>query len=146
MKAIEISEVLNEILFSHKSYKPLTNAQLNLSGKTHYVDDSTLRFFRSRVLDSFEVHEGLFFVIRESVSADWNHSARVHRLVMFDLKGKCVYHPSVSDSFHYPSTAKNEFKRFNDCLNPLAYYREEDRKSTRLNSSHVSESRMPSSA
>ena len=30
-------------LFTDKSYNPKRNAQLNLDGRTHYADDSTLR-------------------------------------------------------------------------------------------------------
>jgi len=39
-------------LFTRESGDPKTNAQRNLMGRTHYVDDATLRFHASRVTNN----------------------------------------------------------------------------------------------
>ena len=71
----------------------------------------------------------------------WVHRRRDHGGVIFiDLRDReglvqVVCDPDRADMFKAAEAVRNEF-----CL------RITDRKSTRLNSSHVSESRMPSSA
>ena len=62
--------------FDDQSYDPKYNAQRNLQGRTHYVDDATLRCFRSRVLLTAINFDGLLFGLVESVSLNPNHTAR----------------------------------------------------------------------
>lgn len=73
----------------HGSY-PLPNAQRNLCDRTHYVDDDTLRGFRSRILAAHVTHGGLLFSILESVATNWERTQRGFRFVTFDLFGNVV--------------------------------------------------------
>lgn len=63
-------------------------AQKQLSSRTHYVDDSTLRFFGAKINETSQDDNGLWFALRESVQPP--HSARVHRWAIFDVFGTCV--------------------------------------------------------
>lgn len=85
--ALEIANirVFQECYRSH----PLDLAQEQLGHRTHYVDDSTIRFFGARVNETrFDHENGLWFALRESVAPP--HSARVHRWAIFDLFGTCI--------------------------------------------------------
>ena len=53
-----IADALGKILFERKSgYSAKDNAQRNLDERTHYVSDSTLKSFHSRVMSSRETFE-----------------------------------------------------------------------------------------
>ena len=78
------------------------------------------------------------FLFRMRVKANWNlpHLPRIGErisphVIMF--QEEFTYHNVLK---YLTDEAKNDFNKFND----------KDRKSTRLNSSHIEESRMPSSA
>jgi hypothetical protein len=76
--------------FDRHGYDAKTNAQRNLSGRTHYVDPDTLRFFHSRLVHT-EIHaEGLLFALVESVAEDMGNTTRGFRFVMFDLFGTVI--------------------------------------------------------
>ena len=111
----------------------LPRALDNLPGRTHYVDDSTRRYFRSRVLSSHVLEGGLFFGIVESCSANSDHSARIFRGVIFDIDGTTVYRPAMDDSFKTRAIATREFWRAADAIDARKYYAEFlARKATRL--------------
>ena len=74
----------------NSSYKPKWSAQSALRGKSHYVDDDTLSFFNSKVLDAGPIVEGLFYFVRESKSSDFENTCREHDIVYFDVFGSCV--------------------------------------------------------
>lgn len=73
------------------------NAQDNLGGRTHYVDDGTLRFFHARVLAAEVFADGLLFGIIESHSLDMRNTAREFRGVLFDVFGDTVYCPGLGE-------------------------------------------------
>ena len=62
-------------------------AQRALSGRTHYADDSTLRFFSARINQTRQDDNGLWFALRESL--EMPGKGRVHRWCMFDIFGQC---------------------------------------------------------
>ena len=62
-------------------------AQRQLDSRTHYADDSTLKFFGARINETRQDDNGLWFALRESVQPP--HSARVHRWCIFDIFGQC---------------------------------------------------------
>ena len=70
-----------------KSCYALPNAQHNLAGRTHYVDDSTLRAFKARVLSSGHSNDGLLFWLVESSSKNFDNTERGFRYVVFDIFG-----------------------------------------------------------
>lgn len=77
-------------LFETKSSYEKPNAQQNLSGRTHYVDDDTLRFHHARILRAGHVCGGLLFYIVESTAMDPDNRRRGYRGVVFDLFGTVV--------------------------------------------------------
>jgi hypothetical protein len=82
----------------HSSY-PKQNAQRNLMGRTHYVDDDTLRFHHSRVLSAHVLYEGLLFAIITKDAADYENNTRKYRYAIFDLFGTVIDRPSLADMF-----------------------------------------------
>jgi len=77
-------------LYKDESYKPKVNAQRNLQGRTHYVDDDTLRFHFSRIRRARPEKDGLLFSIIESVALDYQNQKRGYRYVVFDIFGHVV--------------------------------------------------------
>ena len=96
-------------LYRNESSYPKVNAQANLIGRTHYVDDDTLRFHRSRVLSARHTDEGLLFAITTSDSLDYNHTKRGFRYVIFDVFGNVVERVKIEDAF----------KRHEQCLKAM---------------------------
>lgn len=102
---ISLSSVLQQLGFSpfqcHSCY-PLGDAQRNLSGRTHYVDDDTLRFFLARILYTGREHDSLTFWLVESVRSkpDSLPGGRI-RFVAFDVFGSVV----SRDEWHRSSKA-----------------------------------------
>jgi hypothetical protein len=77
-------------LYQNESSDPRTNAQRNLCGRTHYVDDDTLRFHKSRVILARHTGDGLLFAIVTSDSQNYENTKRGFRYVIFDLFGTVV--------------------------------------------------------
>jgi hypothetical protein len=86
-------------LYRNESSDPKSNAQRNLQGRTHYVDDDTLRFHKSRVLSARHTDGGLLFAIVTSDAADMNNSRRVYRYVIFDVFGTVLDRPDLEHGF-----------------------------------------------
>ncbi len=63
-------------LYEKRHYMPRENAQNNLIGRTHYVDDDSLRFHKSKILSTYVTDGGLLFTLIESCSLDYNNSKR----------------------------------------------------------------------
>lgn len=74
-------------LYRNESSDPKNNAQRNLCGRTHYVDDDTLRYHKSRIISARHTDGGLLFAIVTSDALDMNNSRRGFRYVIFDLFG-----------------------------------------------------------
>ncbi len=86
-------------LYRDRYNDPKSNAQDNLSGRTHYVEDSTLRFFHARILSAEVFADGLLFGLIESYAADMHNRSRGFRGVLFDVFGDTVYRPDMEDGF-----------------------------------------------
>jgi hypothetical protein len=114
MNANTISTAANVELFGHKSSDPKRNAQMNLNGRTHYVDDDTLRFFGSKIISARPTDDGLFFKIVESVATDHNKSRRGFRVVVFDLFGCAVFRPSFDECTSSSAAAENYYSKNHD--------------------------------
>lgn len=94
-------------LYTTKNYSSEKyNAQLNLEGRTHYVDDNTLRFHHARIVYTNDYKNGLIFGLIESVALDMNNTKRGFRYVLFDLFGNVVSRVSLEDSFKTSKAAK----------------------------------------
>lgn len=66
------------------------NAQQNLSVRSHYADEDTLRYFKSRILRGVHRADGLLFLLVESVGSKPKDSKRNKRFVVFDVFGTVV--------------------------------------------------------
>ena len=86
-------------LYRNESSDAKRNAQRNLSGRTHYVDDDTLRFHYGRVLSSRPVAGGLLFAIVESVGLDMHNRTRGCRYVVFDIFGNVISRVDLEQSW-----------------------------------------------
>jgi hypothetical protein len=86
-------------LYQNHSSDPKTNAQRNLCGRTHYVDDDTLRYHKSRVISSRHTDNGLLFAIITSDALDYQNHKRGFRYVIFDLFGHIIARPKLEEAF-----------------------------------------------
>lgn len=118
-----IERSLHVKLFCFESSTPKWNAQRNLEGRTHYVDDDTLRFHKSRVLHSGQFAWGLLFGITCSDSLDFNNTQRGFRCAVFDVWGTCIYRPKLEESFSSSKAAQKALDKIE--LDVLAHYRAE---------------------
>lgn len=121
-----ICQALEQQEFHSKYYSTArANAQSMLTGRTHYVDDSTLRYFNSRITAAQPSTFGLFYRITESCASNYDGTGRGFRVVLFDLNGQTVYRPNL-DSLHSTGVkAEKAFYEWFESFDPLAYYREE---------------------
>jgi hypothetical protein len=87
-----------DLFRTHSSY-PKNNAQANLRGRTNYVNDDTLRYFRARILSTYHTDSGLLFAMVESCSGDFEHKTRICRPVIFDVFGNVLHRPKLEESF-----------------------------------------------
>lgn len=74
-------------LFRHESTEPKHNAQMNLRGRSHYVNDDTLKFFHSRILDCYPVLGGAALLLVETKAADHRNTSREACGVVFAIDG-----------------------------------------------------------
>jgi len=86
-------------VYRNESSDPKTNAQRNLVGRTHYVDDDTLRWHKSRIMSARPVCDGLLFAIVTSDALDMNNTKRGFRYVIFDVFGHVVKRPNLEHAF-----------------------------------------------
>jgi len=99
----------NVDLFQDSSSYPKPRAQRALGGRTHYVDDSTLRFFGARVLRCLIAYNATHCLIQESLAHP--ELGRVRRNVLFDVFGTVV---GGRETFHKSSKAADrEFSELN---------------------------------
>jgi hypothetical protein len=108
---------------NHGSY-PKPNAQRNLSGRTHYVDDDSLRFHKSRILSARATCDGLLFAIVESVAIDYENRRRGVRYVVFDLFGRVVSRLALEDCWRTSAAATKAMWTFINGCDAVALTRE----------------------
>ena len=111
-------------LYQNRYNDSRANAQDNLCGRTHYVDDGTLRFHKSRIISAHVLYEGLLFGIVESYSADYNNTRRAFRGVIFDLFGTALYRPELADGFSTSKAATKAFWKMVNAINAQLVTRE----------------------
>lgn len=104
-------------LYDRKNYSNAKyDAQLNLEGRTHYVDDNTLRFHHARILETRVHDNGLLFSLIESCALDPHNKNRGFRYVIFDLFGNVVARPDLESTF---KTSLQARKAMHAVLNTL---------------------------
>lgn len=103
-------------LYRNESSHPKANAQRNLCGRTHYVDDDTLRFHKSRIISARHTDNGLLFAIVTSDALDYENRRRGFRYVIFDLFGNTLDRPKLEDAYRKSEQAT---KAMWDSLNAI---------------------------
>jgi len=123
LKVVEIIGSFDRLFNQKSDTNTKYNAQENLIGKTHYVDDATLRFHHARILEACPINDGLFFKLTESVALDMHNTKRGFRVVVFDLYGHMVERRSLEEAFKTKRAAEKDFAQ-NFKIDPAEYYRE----------------------
>lgn len=103
------------------------DAQLNLSGRSHYVNDEALKYFKARINYARPHHGGLLYAIIESFECfvtGEDSEVRRHRGVVFDITGGIVYHPNGDESFKTSKAAKVAMQSFLDSFDSIKHTRE----------------------
>jgi hypothetical protein len=118
----EIANAIGRPLFHSHASNPRTNAQENLSGITHYVDTSTLRWHKSRILHSRPMFNGVCFMVLESVALDPHYSPRGFRVVVFDLTGRVIYRPDLKQCRSTSRAAVKDFDLWMKSFDPVQHY------------------------
>jgi len=111
--------------YDDRGSSPTARAQDALSGRTHYVEPSSLRYHFARITSARRISMGAFFLLVESCAADYLNTRRVFRAVCFDIFGATVYRPDLDESSTSTQAAKDAFYKFWNEFNQDAYYQEE---------------------
>jgi hypothetical protein len=109
--------------FERIEYDAKAMAQRNLSGRTHYADDGTLRFFHARINHCQTAHHGLVLILVESVAKDPRNTSRETRFVAFDMWGEVL---NDRDATPRASTAKarEDATAWLETFDVLGHYRD----------------------
>lgn len=86
-------------LFTNCSSYPISQAQRNLEGRTHYVDDATLKYFGSRILSCGMTDDNTLLYLLESCKTSADGGGREFRFVVFDVFGTVVQRPALGEGF-----------------------------------------------
>jgi hypothetical protein len=81
---------MNTSKYEEYSCNARYNAQHNLRGRSHFVDEDTLRYFRGRVLNAYDSANGRLFVVVHSQIENYDNTNRVYSYAIFDLAGSVV--------------------------------------------------------
>lgn len=96
-------------------------AQANLIGRTHYVDDATLAYHRSRILKTGSTKDGLLFGLVESFSCEG--IGRRYRAVVFDVLGTVVTWHALVDARASKRAAENDLADALTCIDAKRHTR-----------------------
>lgn len=105
-------------LYQNESSNPKYNAQRNLIGRTHYVDDDTLRFHKARIISSADSCNGLVFWLIESTAMDYQNTTRGFRYVIFDVFGNVIDRPELGEGFRTSNQARKAMYKALTNINP----------------------------
>jgi hypothetical protein len=120
-----INNTTRASLFESRYFSnPLHYAQNQLEGRTHYVEDSTLRYFYARVIGAHDDADGLLFWIVESTAQDHENTARGFRPVVFDIFGEVVFRPNLSGMVKTSDKARALYRDWLESFDIVAHYRE----------------------
>lgn len=111
-------------LYQTESYDVKINAQRNLQGRTHYVDDDTLKYHKSRVMSCHVVDGGLLLALVMSDALDYNNTKRGFRFVVFDVFGNVVERQTFDEAFKTSKAAKAAMWEYLNTVNAVKITRE----------------------
>lgn len=123
--------------FRYESGDPKYNAQRNLSGISHYVDNDTLRFHKSRVLGTALLHGGLLFRVTCSDALDMHNTKRGFRCAVFDIFGTTVSRPDLEHATKTHQAAINASER--EEIDLVSHYREAIARELRQAAEHAAD-------
>lgn len=125
MNATTMLQKANLKTFQNRYYSTAKyEAQDNLSAITHYADDSTLKYFKAKILKAKPIHEGALFMILESASKDYEHTTRGFRVVVFDVFGDTIYRDALEEMSNTSKQALKEFEEWSKSFDVESYYKE----------------------
>ena len=111
--------MLNLRKYQYMYMKPKADAQHNLRGRTFYVDDDTLKYFKARILNSAPACDGLVYWIIESYAVDYANINRAFRPVVFNILGDIVYRVNIDDGFKTEKAARLALDVFLDSFDAV---------------------------
>lgn len=100
-----------------------TFAQRQLSGRTHFADDDSLRYFHSRIVKARVTENGVFFWLIECGALAFENKRRGYRYALFDVFGTCVARPEIADARPTKVGAEKAFLAFYNAFDGRMYYR-----------------------
>lgn len=109
-------------LFTDRSSYPLPQAQRNLEGRTHYVDDATLKYFGSRILTCGFTDDDTLLYLIESVKTSSDGGGREFRFVVFDVFGTVIQRPSMGKWFKNSEQARRAMWAWLNGFDAQAHY------------------------
>lgn len=86
-------------LYRNESSNSKWDAQRNLEGRSHYVDDETLRFHKSRIVYTHVLANGLGYLLVESYAVNPDNQKRAFRGVVFDIFGTIIDRPKLEAGY-----------------------------------------------
>lgn len=132
-------DVFNTSVFECNGYHAKTTAQRNLNGKTHYVDDDTLRYHKSRILDCYDVNHGTLFALIESCALDMYNTRRGFRFVVFDLAGQTLGRASLEETFKSNKAATAAMWDWLNDFDVVTHYKDKLRDEIRRDENRIAE-------
>jgi len=111
-------------LYTDHASDPKLNAQRNLDGRTHYVDNGTLGWHKARVLSCHVSHAGQLLTIIESVALDQDNTKRGFRYVTFDLFGTVISRVKLENCWPTQEKARERRNGFLAGVDAVAVNRE----------------------
>lgn len=107
-------------LYSNRVSDPKANAQLNLDGRTHFVNDGNLRFHKSRVISARATHDGLLFLLVTSDALNMEGSKRGFRYTIFDVFGTVINRTDIEQAFRKSDQASKAMHEAYGKMDPIA--------------------------
>lgn len=111
-------------LYQTRHYEAKYDAQRNLQGRTHYVDDDTLRYHKSRVMSCHVIDGGLLLALVMSDALDYNNTKRGFRFVVFDVFGNVLERQSFDDAFKTSDAARKAMWAYLNTVDAVKVTRE----------------------
>ena len=113
--------MLNLRKYQDMYMKPKADAQHNLRGRTHYVDDDTLKYHKARVLNCAPACDGLVYWIIESYAVDYENRSRAFRPVVFDICGNVVHRVALDEGYKTEKAARIALDLFLDSFDAVSH-------------------------
>ena len=124
MNTLQILTNANLRTFQNRYYSsPKYEAQENLSGITHYCEDSTLKFFKAKILKAKPIFDGAMFMLLESTSLNMENTKRGFRVTVFDVLGSVVCQTYLENAFKTSKEALKAHEGWKQSFDLEGYYK-----------------------